>query len=139
MLLSTHNDPIGGQRESPRIVFDESIVEQLVKEAYRPEYGARELRRRIRQVIENPLERQMLDGAVREGSRVVRRFDARQDDTVFELREVPQPELSGQTQQENREPDHGVDDAAPAVKPSRKRASPARKRGTGDGGDRVTG
>ncbi|MDR8398508.1 MULTISPECIES: ATP-dependent Clp protease ATP-binding subunit [Paraburkholderia] len=124
------------------IVFDDSIVDQLAKEAYRPEYGARELRRRIRQVIENPLAKQMLDGAVREGNRVVCRFDPLQDDTVFELSEAPQQELAGTTQQDKqKDPDagNGAADTGPAAKPARKRASPARKRGNTDGGDHAAG
>ncbi|NPT36900.1 ATP-dependent Clp protease ATP-binding subunit [Paraburkholderia xenovorans] len=124
------------------IVFDDSIVDQLAKEAYRPEYGARELRRRIRQVIENPLAKQMLDGAVREGNRVVCRFDPLADDTVFELGEAPQQKLAGTTQQQDQkdpEAGNGAADAGPAAKPARKRASPARKRGNTDGGDHAAG
>ena len=71
------------------LVFDDSIVEQLVLEGYRPEYGARELKRRIRQVIENPLAKEMLDGRIKEGSRISCRFDAEQDSAAFEL--VAQP------------------------------------------------
>lgn len=67
------------------LAFDDSIVEQLALEGYRPEFGARELRRRIRQVIENPLARELLDGRIKEGNRIVCRFDALQDDAVFEL------------------------------------------------------
>ncbi|SEC13559.1 ATP-dependent Clp protease ATP-binding subunit ClpC [Burkholderia sp. WP9] len=121
------------------IVFDDSIVDQLVTEAYRPEYGARELRRRIRQTIENPLAKQMLDGAIREGNRVLCRFDALQDDTVFELTEAPQPELAGAIKPEDHAPVNGEDDAGPTGKPARKRVSPARKRGKVDGGDLAAG
>jgi ATP-dependent Clp protease ATP-binding subunit ClpC len=67
------------------LLFDDSIVEQLTIEGYRPEYGARELRRRIRLVIENPLAMLLLDGKFKEGNRVRCRFDAAKDSAVFEL------------------------------------------------------
>jgi ATP-dependent Clp protease ATP-binding subunit ClpC len=74
------------------LVFDESIVEQLVFEGYRPEYGARELRRRIRQVIENPLAKELLEGRIKEGSRICCRFDTQEKKSVFELSAQPASE-----------------------------------------------
>ncbi|MDR6207951.1 ATP-dependent Clp protease ATP-binding subunit [Paraburkholderia graminis] len=121
------------------IAFDESIVEHLATEAYRPEYGARELRRRIRHVIENPLAKQMLDGAVREGNRVVCCFNASDKVAVFDVREAPQSEPAQDAAQQNREPGNGASDAGPVVSPARKRASPVHGRdnaGGGDGGSR---
>ena len=109
------------------LVFDESIVEQLALEGYRPEYGARELRRRIRQVIENPLAKELLDGRIKEGSRICCRFDAQQDDAVFEL--------SPQTTAE-REPAEAVPWSEGPAMPSEagnKRRRPARKRGGAEG------
>ncbi|MCY7264966.1 hypothetical protein, partial [Pseudomonas protegens] len=46
------------------LVFDDSVVDHLAREGYRPEFGARELRRQIRQSIENELAKAMLDGKV---------------------------------------------------------------------------
>ena len=57
------------------LVFDESIVDFLAEEGYRPEFGARELKRQIRQSIETQLAKAMLKGEVNEGSRVVCRYD----------------------------------------------------------------
>jgi len=64
--------------------FDDSIVDHLATVGYRPEFGARELRRQIRQLIENGLAKEMLKGDIKEGSDVVCRFDAQARHVVFE-------------------------------------------------------
>ncbi|CAN7795533.1 AAA family ATPase [Caballeronia sp. LjRoot34] len=107
------------------LMFDESVVEQLVLEGYRPEYGARELRRRIRQVIENPLAKELLDGRIKEGSRICCRFDTQEKKSVFELSAQPASEP-------DRSADLTVTDEKkvdmPEKKP-RKPRGPSRKRG----------
>jgi len=118
------------------IEFDESVVDHLATEAYRPEYGARELRRRIRQVIENPLAKQMLDGAVREGNRVVCRFDTSDKVAVFEVREAQPQEEAQDTLPQKREPASAAGDAGPAGKPASKPLRQSRKRRNADGDDR---
>jgi ATP-dependent Clp protease ATP-binding subunit ClpC len=65
------------------LVFDDSIIEHLAEEGYRPEFGARELRRQIQQQVENPLAKAMLAGDVSEGTRVVCRYDAEKKETIF--------------------------------------------------------
>ncbi|MBW0448752.1 ATP-dependent Clp protease ATP-binding subunit [bacterium M00.F.Ca.ET.228.01.1.1] len=118
------------------IEFDASVVDHLATEAYRPEYGARELRRRIRQVIENPLAKQMLDGAVREGNRVVCRFDTSDKVAVFEVREALPQEEARETLPQKREPASAAGDAGPAGKPASKPLRQSRKRRNADGDDR---
>ncbi|WP_083654736.1 ATP-dependent Clp protease ATP-binding subunit [Burkholderia sp. SRS-W-2-2016] len=66
------------------ITFDPSMIEHLAAEGYRPEYGARELRRQIRQMIENELAKEILAGRVSEGSKVLCRYDANAARVVFE-------------------------------------------------------
>ncbi|WP_144147271.1 ATP-dependent Clp protease ATP-binding subunit [Paraburkholderia sp. BCC1884] len=66
------------------LVFDESIVDHLAAEGYRPEFGARELRRQIQQQVENQLAKAMLGGSVLEGLRVVCRYDAEKKEVTFE-------------------------------------------------------
>ncbi|RFU49651.1 ATP-dependent Clp protease ATP-binding subunit [Paraburkholderia sp. DHOC27] len=66
------------------LVFDDSIVEHLATEGYRPEFGARELRRQIQQQVENPLAKAMLSGEVAEGMRIVCRYDAQKQAASFE-------------------------------------------------------
>ncbi|MBU6389221.1 AAA family ATPase, partial [Patescibacteria group bacterium] len=52
------------------IAFDRSVVKYLAEVGYSPEYGARELKRRIQTEIENRLAREMLRGDIKEGEKV---------------------------------------------------------------------
>jgi ATP-dependent Clp protease ATP-binding subunit ClpC len=62
--------------------FDESLVEHLAEVGYRPEFGARELRRKIQTEVENPLAEEMLSGRLTRGDKVLVRYDG--EKTVFE-------------------------------------------------------
>ncbi len=68
--------------------IDDSLLEHLASEGYRPEFGARELRRLIRTELETELARAMLTGEVVEGARVVARWDATEDKVAFRI-EMP--------------------------------------------------
>ncbi|SIT09514.1 ATP-dependent Clp protease ATP-binding subunit [Paracoccus saliphilus] len=50
--------------------FDDRAIERLANEGYKPEFGARELRRLIRSSVETILARKMLDDEVHEGDKV---------------------------------------------------------------------
>jgi ATP-dependent Clp protease ATP-binding subunit ClpC len=52
------------------LVFDESVIDHLAEVGYMPEFGARELRRRIQTVVETKLAKEMLNGNVKEGDEV---------------------------------------------------------------------
>lgn len=52
------------------LVFDDSIITHLAKVGFMPEFGARELRRRIQNEVETKLAREMLKGDVKEGDQV---------------------------------------------------------------------
>lgn len=52
------------------ITFDNSIIEHLAKVGYMPEFGARELRRKIQSEVETKLAREMLKGDIKEGAQV---------------------------------------------------------------------
>ncbi len=69
--------------------FDDSIVDHLAAEGYRPEFGARELRRQIRQRIENELAKEMLKGEIGEGSEILCSFDAGEQRVVFRTVAAP--------------------------------------------------
>jgi ATP-dependent Clp protease ATP-binding subunit ClpC len=58
--------------------FDNSIVEHLAKVGYSPEYGARELNRRIKSEIEKTLAKEILSGGIKEGSRIKVSYDDKQ-------------------------------------------------------------
>ncbi len=61
--------------EGVELEFDDSLVDHLATEGYRPEFGARELRRLIRSELETALARALLAGEVQEGQRVVARWN----------------------------------------------------------------
>jgi ATP-dependent Clp protease ATP-binding subunit ClpC len=57
------------------LVTDDSLVDHLAEAGYRPEFGARELRRLIRSELETELARAILAGEVQEGDRVLASWD----------------------------------------------------------------
>jgi ATP-dependent Clp protease ATP-binding subunit ClpC len=74
------------------IAFSEEVVELLAKVGYRPEFGARELRRQIRQLIENELARRILDGTLLEGKKVMCELDSESHKITFRQQALPQSE-----------------------------------------------
>jgi ATP-dependent Clp protease ATP-binding subunit ClpC len=66
--------------------IDESLIAYIADAGYRPEFGARELRRLIRATLETELARAMLGGEVRDGDRVQARWDAAGRRLVLEPR-----------------------------------------------------
>ncbi|MBC6982852.1 ATP-dependent Clp protease ATP-binding subunit [Caulobacter sp. 17J80-11] len=64
--------------------FDDTMVEHLAAAGFRPEFGARELRRLIRSEIETKLASAMLGDEVKEGERVRVRWDLARQQVVLE-------------------------------------------------------
>jgi ATP-dependent Clp protease ATP-binding subunit ClpC len=64
--------------------FDPSVVEHLAEIGYQPEFGARELRRQIRTLIETKLAAELLGDRVHDGDRLVVRYDEATDRVVFD-------------------------------------------------------
>ena len=102
--------------------IDGSLVDHLAAAGFRPEFGARELRRLIRSELETQLARAMLANEVQEGDRVLARWDGDQQRVVLE----PQP-----AEAQAAEPAEGGTKEEPrsVVEVERKA-----KRGTGNGG-----
>jgi ATP-dependent Clp protease ATP-binding subunit ClpC len=71
--------------------FDESLVEHLAEVGYRPEFGARELRRKIQTEVENPLAEALLSGEFSRGDQVRVRYDTKTAQVVFEKVVAPTP------------------------------------------------
>jgi ATP-dependent Clp protease ATP-binding subunit ClpC len=65
------------------LVFDDSLVDHLAATGYKPRFGARELKRQIRQGLETVLAKQMLGGDVKEGDRVTCAWDEAQGKVVL--------------------------------------------------------
>ena len=57
------------------VTFDDSVVENLARDGYKPEFGARELRRLIKTDIENLFARKLLSGQLEEGQVVNVAYD----------------------------------------------------------------
>ena len=74
--------------------FDESLIEQLAAAGFRPEFGARELRRLIRSELETELARAMLADEVHEGDRVLARWDGGEQKVRFEAVREAKPSES---------------------------------------------
>lgn len=66
-----------------RLEFDNSLIRYLADEGYQPEFGARELRRQIRQRVETKLAAEMLKGNIKEGDSVTLRYDAASDSVAI--------------------------------------------------------
>ncbi len=64
--------------------FDPSLIDHLAEVGYRPEYGARELKRRIRAEVENSLANALLNGGISEGDAVRVVYDPSQCQTRFD-------------------------------------------------------
>jgi ATP-dependent Clp protease ATP-binding subunit ClpC len=58
--------------------FDRSLVEHLADVGYRPEFGARELKRRIRTDVESRVATAMLEGELSEGDTADINYDHEQ-------------------------------------------------------------
>lgn len=68
------------------VEFDDTVVDELAINGYRPEYGARELRRLIKTDIENLLARKLLAGDVKEGSVIDVSYDKKDGYTVSNVK-----------------------------------------------------
>ena len=76
------------------ITFESSVIKQLAKIGYLPEFGARELRRQIKSEIENRLAKEILKGTISEGSVVKVTYDPKKG---FEFNPVQLKEGNGKT------------------------------------------
>ncbi|MAB10843.1 AAA family ATPase [Hyphomonas sp.] len=70
--------------------FDASLLDHFTDEGYRPEFGARELRRLIRSELETALAREMLSGAIEGGDRILVTWNSADDKCGFEKLEPTQ-------------------------------------------------
>jgi ATP-dependent Clp protease ATP-binding subunit ClpC len=68
--------------------MDESVVDHLAEAGYRPEFGARELKRQIRQELETRLAKEILNGNLKSGDSVEVRYDKESDEVKFSKSEA---------------------------------------------------
>jgi ATP-dependent Clp protease ATP-binding subunit ClpC len=72
--------------------IDPSLVDHLATVGFRPEYGARELRRLIRSDLETGLARALLASEISRGDRVVARWDGAQNKAIFDRQGTSKPQ-----------------------------------------------
>lgn len=73
--------------------FDQSLIDHFAEEGYKPEFGARALKRLIRSELETALAREMLGGGIGKGDHVIARWDDKADRVGFERTEQPKNEV----------------------------------------------
>ena len=69
------------------LTFDQTLIDHFAEEGYKPEFGARELKRLIRSELETALAREMLGGGIGKGDHASARWDDKAERVVFERKE----------------------------------------------------
>lgn len=82
----------GAHGQDISLTFRPALVDHLSRTAYSAEFGARELRRQIRHIVETKLATKILAGEVREHDAVACDFDPTTNEVVFT---VARPEAGG--------------------------------------------
>ncbi|HYS62265.1 MAG TPA: AAA family ATPase [Paraburkholderia sp.] len=75
--------------------IDESVVDHLADAGYRPEFGARELKRQIRQKLETRLAKEILGDRLKSGDSVEVSYDKENGEVKFSRSEAHPKEKSG--------------------------------------------
>ncbi|NNA23576.1 Clp protease ClpC, partial [Pseudomonas lundensis] len=71
------------------LTFDQTLIDHFAEEGYKPEFGARELKRLIRSELETALAREMLGGGIGKADHASARWDDKAERVVFERQEPP--------------------------------------------------
>jgi len=72
------------------LTFDQTLIDHFAEEGYKPEFGARELKRLIRSELETALAREMLGGGIGKGDHAHARWDDKAERVAFD-RKQPAP------------------------------------------------
>ncbi len=95
--------------------MSDALVEHLVEAGYQPEFGARELKRQIRQEVETRLAREILGDALQTGDTVEIGYDKASDEVTIDKTAVPAdiPEAKAAKKGKSARPD--VKEVAPEI------------------------
>jgi len=104
--------------------FDDSLVEHIAEAGYRPEFGAREIRRVIRAEVEIKLADALLQGEVRSGDTVRLRYDPEKEEVVLEVKR-PEPAAATATAATATTAADPADGPSQTPKPEGERPSPS--------------
>ncbi|EJN25987.1 ATPase with chaperone activity, ATP-binding subunit [Pseudomonas sp. GM78] len=88
----------------------DSLIDHLADVGYQPEFGARELKRQIRQAVETRLAKEMLADKLQAGDSVELGYDKERSEVVFNKVEVDAPKTA-----EKGSPPDQPDDLAPVA------------------------
>jgi ATP-dependent Clp protease ATP-binding subunit ClpC len=80
--------------------IDESVIDHLAEAGYRPEFGARELKRQIRQELETRLAKEILSDALKSGDSVKVIYDKESGEVKFSKSEAPPKAKDGKESDE---------------------------------------
>jgi ATP-dependent Clp protease ATP-binding subunit ClpC len=78
------------------LAFDQTLIDHFAEEGYKPEFGARELKRLIRSELETALAREMLGGGIGKGDHATARWDDKAERVSFERTAAPEGEAGVQ-------------------------------------------
>ncbi|MFP3559638.1 Clp protease ClpC, partial [Paraburkholderia sp. SIMBA_049] len=130
------------------LVMGDALVEHLTEAGYQPEFGARELKRQVRQIIETKLAKEILADKLQSGDRVEVDYDNASDAVTFNKLARPdakdtkdatrnadgkaRPNGKAANAASDAKDDEAKDETpapapAPAAKPSGKKSSGAKK------------
>jgi ATP-dependent Clp protease ATP-binding subunit ClpC len=99
------------------LTFDQTLIDHFAEEGYKPEFGARELKRLIRSELETALAREMLGGGIGKADHASARWDDRPNGWSSSARPPAKPA-------EPEKPDAAnVAPPSDASKPARKKKS----------------
>jgi len=94
--------------------MDQSVVDHLAEAGYRPEFGARELKRQIRQELETRLAKEILNDRLKPGDTVEVSYDKESDEVKFSRSEVPPAsKVTGGSGRAKKKPSKEVSSAEP--------------------------
>ena len=104
------------------LTFDGTLVDHFAEEGYKPEFGARELKRLIRSELETALAREMLGGGIGKGDHARARWDDKAERVAFERK--PAAAASAEAPPESAQPS---DSSKESSKGARKKKSESGK------------
>jgi len=114
--------------------MDNSIIEHLVEAGYQPEFGARELKRQIRQEIERKLAKEMLGDTLKSGDSAEVVYDKKSGAVEFKKLSAPSKKESAKKADNGHAAHRDTDDAV-ASRPSAA-SKERKKRGPAESGAR---
>jgi ATP-dependent Clp protease ATP-binding subunit ClpC len=126
------------------LVMGDALVDHLTEAGYQPEFGARELKRQVRQIIETKLAKEILADKLQSGDRVEVDYDNASDAVTFNKLARPDAKdakdatrtadgkarpngKATKASSDAKDDEAKTETPAPAAKPSGKKSSGAKK------------